>query len=199
MIRRITKIVTSSILWTLCLLLLLVGAYGVKTYRTGIELQKQNKLQAMAVGSPLHYLNLWAWRGNATLRVYSYSWIAPPRKPDEGFFYKVETIPLWRQTWYIYPVTKENLVIDSRPLLVQSFHTQRGDKHSRMVQIQTHGYWPAVLMVPFLIMAGMTSLRVHRRVRRKRYNQCVTCGYDLRATDSGKCPECGTGYANPSI
>jgi hypothetical protein len=37
--------------------------------------------------------------------------------------------------------------------------------------------------------AGMTALR---RRRRRRRGLCLACGYDLRGTPSGACPECGT-------
>jgi rRNA maturation endonuclease Nob1 len=33
------------------------------------------------------------------------------------------------------------------------------------------------------------------RARRKRRGRCSDCGYDLRATPHGNCPECGTAIA----
>ena len=55
------------------------------------------------------------------------------------------------------------------------------------------------LLVPFWFLAVLTGLlplrRVTREVRRWRWarnGRCLVCGYDLRATTAGRCPECGT-------
>jgi hypothetical protein len=50
---------------------------------------------------------------------------------------------------------------------------------------------------PYLavLTAGLTACVVflHRRQQlRLTHNRCLACGYDLRATTSGRCPECGT-------
>lgn len=56
-----------------------------------------------------------------------------------------------------------------------------------------------ILIWPFLVLLGMFTaieflceIRNYRRVRRKRAGRCCNCGYDLRGSPSGRCPECGT-------
>jgi hypothetical protein len=57
----------------------------------------------------------------------------------------------------------------------------------------------------FLFAAGLASLMVRRKFRKRRNNQshCPICNYDLRAHHPGqKCPECGTpiprfGWSSP--
>ncbi len=53
--------------------------------------------------------------------------------------------------------------------------------------------WPvaalAILGVPSLV-AYFTVVR--RRAPRQEQHLCSHCGYDLRAADSDRCPECGT-------
>ncbi|HEX4793117.1 MAG TPA: hypothetical protein VH370_04960 [Humisphaera sp.] len=53
--------------------------------------------------------------------------------------------------------------------------------------LQMTGYWWLIL--------GLIPVRVYflkmRAARRRRANQCVHCGYDMRATQD-RCPECGT-------
>jgi hypothetical protein len=52
-------------------------------------------------------------------------------------------------------------------------------------------YWFLLVVFGLGGMPVIVRLRRHRRrMRRLRNNQCVACGYDLRAS-SGRCPECG--------
>jgi predicted RNA-binding Zn-ribbon protein involved in translation (DUF1610 family) len=53
-------------------------------------------------------------------------------------------------------------------------------------------YWPLAV-----VLGGYGVVIVRRRARgalRRRRNQCVACGYDLRGSSaaSDRCPECGT-------
>jgi hypothetical protein len=56
-----------------------------------------------------------------------------------------------------------------------------------------HGFVLLALLAPPVI----AIRRRARRRRRTRAGQCLTCGYDLRATP-GRCPECGSAGASPS-
>jgi hypothetical protein len=57
-------------------------------------------------------------------------------------------------------------------------------------------YW-AICAVTLLPLVPSSSRSIRRQVRKRR-GQCLTCGYDLRASP-GRCPECGTaaGGARP--
>ncbi|MFG0329682.1 MAG: hypothetical protein ACF8PN_07270 [Phycisphaerales bacterium] len=46
--------------------------------------------------------------------------------------------------------------------------------------------WYGVLFAPGVV----------RRSLRRRRGACVGCGYDLRATETGVCPECGAGESS---
>jgi hypothetical protein len=55
-----------------------------------------------------------------------------------------------------------------------------------------------IIAVPFWFIVLVTGVgpalwwaRVRRRRGRLKTGRCAGCGYDLRATDSGRCPECG--------
>jgi hypothetical protein len=52
-------------------------------------------------------------------------------------------------------------------------------------------YWFLLLLFACAGLPLVLRLRAQRRrSRRLRANQCLSCGYDLRAT-TGRCPECG--------
>ena len=57
-------------------------------------------------------------------------------------------------------------------------------------------YW--IVEVPYWLIVGLTTIlplrlwmQHRRRKARVRAGQCLGCGYDLRATPNGRCPECG--------
>jgi hypothetical protein len=54
----------------------------------------------------------------------------------------------------------------------------------------TFPYW--VLAILFAILPARWMLSYRRAARREREGRCLRCGYDLRGSTSGKCPECGT-------
>lgn len=58
--------------------------------------------------------------------------------------------------------------------------------------------WRLAAMGLVLTAAGLLPILLLKRrdrawLRRAGHNQCTECGYDLRASSSGKCPECGAG------
>lgn len=50
--------------------------------------------------------------------------------------------------------------------------------------------WP--LVIPLMIPPIRDSIRERRRLGRKKRNECLECGYNLKGNISGLCPECGT-------
>lgn len=56
-------------------------------------------------------------------------------------------------------------------------------------------YWPgaainaAIFSLAWWLMLAVPPMVL--RTRRRRRGRCAKCGYDLRATDDGRCPECG--------
>jgi hypothetical protein len=62
-------------------------------------------------------------------------------------------------------------------------------------------YW--TLMLPFAIVLVYEAYLVRRQLRRRRLGLCRNCGYDLRESHAGICPECGnqtpTNSGSPSL
>jgi hypothetical protein len=56
--------------------------------------------------------------------------------------------------------------------------------------------WPFILVgcAPAAVMVARFAIRMKRRSSRAARGCCPTCGYDLRATTSGRCPECGSPF-----
>ncbi len=52
------------------------------------------------------------------------------------------------------------------------------------------------LSFPFLIGLVYLGIKPARHWHRRRRRLCVRCKYDLRGTESGRCPECGTAISN---
>lgn len=50
-------------------------------------------------------------------------------------------------------------------------------------------YW--MFMLPALALWSVRTRRVHRTRQRLLAGCCVACGYDLRGSPQGRCPECG--------
>lgn len=48
------------------------------------------------------------------------------------------------------------------------------------------------LVIPLMIPPIRDSIHERRRLRRKKRNECVECGYNRTGNVSGLCPECGT-------
>jgi hypothetical protein len=57
-------------------------------------------------------------------------------------------------------------------------------------------YW--ALMAPFVIVLLRQGMIVRRQWRRGRLGLCRRCGYDLRESRDGNCPECGTAISAKS-
>jgi hypothetical protein len=72
------------------------------------------------------------------------------------------------------------------------------DKQLRTTHVTVPYRLPALATgVPLALVAVVQALRAgiaHHRRRRIRRGLCGKCGYDLRATTAGRCPECGTPY-----
>lgn len=68
-------------------------------------------------------------------------------------------------------------------------HISRGSCHYRAVVV------PLVVPLGLFLLIPVVSLKPFLAARRRRLRRarglCETCGYDLRATTSGRCPECG--------
>jgi len=52
--------------------------------------------------------------------------------------------------------------------------------------------WP--LVIPFMISPIRDSIRERRRLRRKKRNECLQCGYNLMGLVEPRCPECGSKF-----
>jgi hypothetical protein len=62
--------------------------------------------------------------------------------------------------------------------------------HERPMQWLVIATWMIILG---LMGAGLSLVRTSlQRRSRQRQGLCLSCGYDLRGTPSGRCPECGT-------
>ena len=63
------------------------------------------------------------------------------------------------------------------------------------------GFWQIIKLVALAILLGGCSAIIilvfyDGRTRwRRQEGLCIRCGYDLRATESGRCPECGAKVA----
>jgi hypothetical protein len=68
------------------------------------------------------------------------------------------------------------------------------DNVTRNYLFRGYGHFSFVVLtlsLPTLRLLPILKQARHERERRARYNLCVRCGYDLRATPT-RCPECGT-------
>lgn len=54
------------------------------------------------------------------------------------------------------------------------------------------------LLSPWIVLAA-GAFMLRRRARRIDFMMCPECGYDLRGTRSGTCPECGTTYLDEEL
>jgi len=62
-----------------------------------------------------------------------------------------------------------------------------------------------IIAIPFWFVVALTAIApalwltaARRRRVRLRTGRCAGCGYDLRATDTGRCPECGAAAPPPA-
>jgi hypothetical protein len=64
--------------------------------------------------------------------------------------------------------------------------------NGRFIQIAAHFTIPGILLFIYPLLVLKQRIRQHRRDQRRRKGLCASCGYDLTANVSGRCPECGT-------
>lgn len=70
--------------------------------------------------------------------------------------------------------------------------------------VDVHWIWVAIVWAGFGLVGGYAVATYVRLRRRRRWRermirgQCVSCGYDLHANTSGRCPECGTPVCAPA-
>ncbi len=76
-----------------------------------------------------------------------------------------------------------------------------GLTHFKHLKCEPYVDWPGInsVSVPLWLPTAVLSITscvlarpLVRTWRRRRYNLCLTCGYDLTGNVSGVCPECGT-------
>ncbi|MCC6907003.1 MAG: hypothetical protein IT430_03595 [Phycisphaerales bacterium] len=72
-------------------------------------------------------------------------------------------------------------------------HAGNGNRISRALPLAI--YWPGAivntLIYAAVLLALATLVRLSRQRLRVRRGHCPACNYDLRATTTGVCPECG--------
>jgi hypothetical protein len=86
------------------------------------------------------------------------------------------------EVWYNVPTTLINSHVGSDQLL--------GYLHKLTVP-----FWFLFMLTGAPPLWGLLTLKRRLRRRRRERGLCAQCGYDLRGSkDSGRCPECGTGF-----
>ena len=87
------------------------------------------------------------------------------------------------EVWYNTPITLVNAATGT--------DTLRGYQHKLTVP-----YWFLLALTGTPPAWRLLTLKSRVRRRRRERGLCARCGYDLRGSkDSGRCPECGTGFA----
>ena len=152
------------------LLALTLAAYPTSFYRyaTVRRLGPTSLLAARVAGGRLNLL----WHSHPPTRTQTADWSAATGQVRERYFRANQR---WRDA------VRFDWTID---------RWQTTGSAGLVARTLTVPLW-APLVATAVLPAAAAQRRITRRLRRRR-GLCPTCGYDLRSTPAGRCPECGS-------